>query len=80
MAETTETRITDWLAARKDAMVDLLREVVDIDSGSYDKAGVDAVGARFERFFAEQGISSWREHHDVYGDAIHALVAEPGSN
>lgn len=80
MAETTETRITDWLAARKDAMVDLLREVVNIDSGSYDKAGVDAVGARFERFFAEQGISSWREHHDVYGDAIHALVAEPGSN
>lgn len=80
MAQTTETRISDWLAARKDAMVDLLREVVDIDSGSYDKVGVDAVGARFERFFAEQGISSWREHHDVYGDAIHALVAEPGSN
>ena len=52
MSASTETRITEWLAAHKDAMVDLLREVVDIDSGSYDKSGVDAVGARFERFFA----------------------------
>ncbi len=39
MSESTETRVTEWLAAQKDAMVDLLREVVDIDSGSYDKSG-----------------------------------------
>lgn len=75
-----EDRITRWLADRKEAMVDLLRAVVDIDSGSYDKAGVDAVGERFMRFFEEHGISAWREPHDVYGDAIHALVAEPGDN
>ncbi len=80
MSASTETRITEWLAAHKDAMVDLLREVVDIDSGSYDKSGVDAVGARFERFFAEHDISAWREHHEVFGDAIHAQVADPGSN
>ena len=80
MSASTETRITEWLAAHKDAMVDLLREVVDIDSGSYDKSGVDAVGARFERFFAEHDISAWREHHEIFGDAIHAQVADPGSN
>ena len=34
-------------------MDDLLSAVVDIDSGTYDKAGVDAGRARFARFFAE---------------------------
>jgi glutamate carboxypeptidase len=75
-----DTQITDWLASQKQAMIDLLRDVVNIDSGSYDKAGVDAVGARFEKHFAEHGISVWREQHDTFGDAIHALVAKPGSN
>src|SRR5664279_1406349 len=75
-----DTQITDWLASQKQAMIDLLRDVVNIDSGSYDKAGVDAVGARFEKHFAEHGISAWREQHDTFGDAIHALVAKPGSN
>jgi glutamate carboxypeptidase len=76
----TETQITDWLASQRQAMIDLLRDVVNIDSGSYDKAGVDAVGARFERHFSEHGMSAWRESHGTYGDAIHALVAKPGSN
>jgi glutamate carboxypeptidase len=75
-----ETQITDWLASQKQAMIDLLRDVVNIDSGSYDKAGVDAVGARFERHFAEHGITASREPNGTYGDAIHATVAKPGSN
>src|SRR5262245_1825217 len=75
-----DAQITDWLASQRQAMIDLLREVVDIDSGSYDKAGVDAVGARFERHFAEHGIPSWREPSDTHGDALHAAVAKPGSN
>ena len=44
-----EQKIKAWLAGQRQAMIDLLREVVDIDSGSYDKQGVDAVGARFRR-------------------------------
>lgn len=80
MTTPAERQICDWIAARRDAMIDLLREVVDTDSGSYDKAGVDAVGARFERFLEEHGISAWRERHEVYGDAVHALVTEPGDN
>ncbi|MGY4285467.1 acetylornithine deacetylase/succinyl-diaminopimelate desuccinylase-like protein [Bradyrhizobium sp. LM2.7] len=76
----SEAQITDWLAAQRQAMIDLLRDVVNIDSGSYDKEGVDAVGARFERHFAEHGIPFRREHHDSFGDAIHADVAKPGSN
>lgn len=76
----SEAQIIDWLASQRQAMIDLLRDVVDIDSGSYDKAGVDAVGARFERHFSEHGIPFRRESHDSFGDAIHAEVAKPGSN
>jgi glutamate carboxypeptidase len=77
---TTESRITEWLASQKQPMIELLRDVVNIDSGSYDKEGVDAVAARFERHFAEHGIESWREPHEVYGDALHAQITKPGSN
>lgn len=80
MSNTTETQIIEWLASQKQPMIDLLRDVVNIESGSFDKQGVDAVGARFERHFAEYGIETWREPHDVYGDAVHGLVSKPGSN
>ncbi|KZD25373.1 M20 family metallopeptidase [Tardiphaga robiniae] len=80
MSNTTETKIIDWLASQKQPMIDLLRDVVNIDSGSFDKEGVDAVGARFEQHFAEYGIETWREPHDVYGDAVHGLISKPGSN
>jgi glutamate carboxypeptidase len=80
MLNTTETQIIDWLASQKQPMIDLLRDVVNIDSGSFDKEGVDAVGARFEQHFAEYGIETWREPHDVYGDAVHGLITKPGSN
>lgn len=76
----SEAQITDWLASQRQAMIDLLRDVVNIDSGSYDKEGVDAVGARFERHFAEHGIPFRREANATFGDAIHAEVAKPGSN
>ncbi|WP_404924903.1 hypothetical protein [Mesorhizobium sp. ORM16] len=39
-------------------MVDLLQELVDIDSGSYDKNGVDAVGVRLGQFLAGHGITT----------------------
>src|SRR5260221_9272666 len=80
MMPTTEAQITEWIASQKQPMIDLLRDVVNIDSGSYDKPGVDAVGARFEQHFAAHGIEAWREPHDVFGDAVHALVTKPGSN
>ena len=75
-----ETAVLAWLEARKGAMVTLLQEVVDTDSGSYDKAGVDAVGARFERFFADHGIRTVREAHAMFGDAIHVFADDTPSN
>ncbi len=45
-------------------MLALLRDAVNTDSGSYDKAGVDAVGQLFIDFFAEQGLVTTREAHE----------------
>jgi glutamate carboxypeptidase len=75
-----ETAILAWLAAQKEAMLALLSEIVNIDSGSYDKAGVDAVGERFKRYFAEQGILTVTEPHARYGDAIHVRLDDARSN
>jgi glutamate carboxypeptidase len=75
-----EKAITDWLASQKEAMLALLAEVVSIDSGSYDKAGVDAVGARFVRFFQEQGLLTSIEPNERFGDAIHIRLDDKPTN
>ena len=59
-------------------MLALLEEVVNIDSGSYDKPGVDAVGEAFVRFFEGQGIPTAIHLRETYGDAITAEVAGSG--
>ena len=53
---TAETQITAWLATQQDAMVAMLRDMVNTDSGSYNKPGIDAVGSIVQRFMAEHGI------------------------
>jgi glutamate carboxypeptidase len=75
-----EKAITEWLASQKQEMLALLAEVVNIDSGSYDKAGVDAVGERFIRFFDEQGLLTAREPSERFGDAIHVRLDDKPSN
>ena len=73
-ATSTEAQITGWLATQQQAMIDLLREMVDIDSGSYHKPGIDAVGAVLERFFAAQGIPVERLPQAKHGDSLRAAV------
>ncbi len=70
MTTSTEKAVLDWLAARRDAMLDLLRTIVDIDSGSYDKTGVDAVGAQLCRFLSVHGVPFSIIPNDQFGDAI----------
>lgn len=75
-----EAQVVDWLASNRDAMIALLRDVVDTDSGSYDKAGVDAVGHRFITFFAEHGLLTTVEPHATFGDAIHVRFDDVARN
>ena len=70
----TETKVLDWLAAQGDAMIDFVRALVDIDSGSYDKTGVDAVGAQLLSFLSAHGIASSVIPDIRFGDAIRAEV------
>ena len=72
-------KIMHWLASQHDAMLGLIEKVVNIDSGSYDKAGVDAVGEVFSDFFASHGIEVERLPRDVSGDIFRARVAGPGN-
>ena len=56
--------------------------MVDIDSGSYDKPGIDAVGAVVERFLAGHGIPVERLPQSRHGDCLRATVVpsgEPGT-
>jgi len=59
-------------------MTALLRDMVDIDSGSYNKPGIDAVGAVIERFLAGQGIGVVRLPQSRHGDCLRATVPGDG--
>lgn len=50
--------VTAWLGAHEASMLDLLEEVVNIDSGSANKAGVDRVGQVFRRELQRSGIET----------------------
>ena len=75
---TTETDIAAWLATQHDAMVALLREMVDIDSGSYNKLGIDAVGAVVQRFMQAQDIPVETSRQQNHGDCLRAAVPWDG--
>jgi acetylornithine deacetylase/succinyl-diaminopimelate desuccinylase-like protein len=69
-----ERSILEWLAAQRPAMLALLEELVNTDSGSYDKHGVDAVGARLRKFLESHGIAPEVIPDARFGDALRASV------
>jgi glutamate carboxypeptidase len=75
---TTEAEITGWLATQHDAMVAMLREMVDTDSGSYNKPGIDAVGAIVQRFMAAHNIPVEVVRQQKHGDCLRAQVPWDG--
>jgi len=71
--------ILNWLDSQREAMIDLLEELVNTESGSYNKAGVDAVGAKIEAHLNAAGIKTERIGADEFGDCIRAEIsAAPG--
>ena len=71
-----ETAWLDWLAGQRDAMIALVAALVNIDSGTYDKAGVDAVGAQLRGFLASDDIGFDVIADGRFGDAIRAGVGD----
>ena len=74
-----ERQVLDWLAQQRPAMLALLETLVNTDSNTYDKAGVDAVGAHVRRFFDGHGIAHDSIANERFGDAIRATLGH-GAN
>ena len=73
-----EAAVADWLATQKQAMLDLLERLVNTDSGSYDKPGVDAVGAQIKTFLDSHGIAVETIPGATKGDVLRAVLPAPG--
>jgi glutamate carboxypeptidase len=69
--------VSAWLKAHEKDMLRLLEEVVNIDSGSTDKAGVDKVGAVFRTHLTRAGIATQVFALEKHGDCLLATV--PGN-
>jgi glutamate carboxypeptidase len=75
---TDEAPISAWLASQQESMLAMLREMVDTDSGSYNKPGIDAVGAVVQRFLTAHGIPVETIRQPKHGDCLRAAVPWDG--
>src|SRR6266496_6183612 len=54
-----------------------LRAIVNIDSGTYNKAGVDRVGAYLQNRFHDFGFPTYFDHQQKYGN--HLVATHKGN-
>lgn len=73
-------QIVGWLAESEPEMLALLERLVNIDSWSYDKAGVDRVGEAIAEFLAGHGIDVQRIPVETHGDSFRASVGAAAGN
>lgn len=78
MLSSREQQVLAWLAAARADMLDLLQRIVDIDSGSYQKAGVDAVIGRLRAQLEHHGVRCGLHRNEAAGDCLRAGIAAPG--
>lgn len=78
MTDRTETALADWLATQEGAMLALLERLVNIDSGSADTAGVNAVGAVLKEFLEGHGIAVQTIPGRARGDVLRAVLPAAG--
>ena len=74
-----ERKVVDWIAGERATVIGLIETLVNTDSGSLDKAGVDAAGAHIRAFLEQRGIASDVVANARYGDGIRATVAGGGA-
>jgi glutamate carboxypeptidase len=66
--------LTRAVEARRPLFLADLQQLVDLDCGSYDKAGVDAAGRIVQARLEDDGWAVERLPHDVYGDTLVATI------
>lgn len=69
-----ETATLAWLEPKKEAMIALLAEIVNIDSNSCDRAGVDRVRDHLRRWFEDAGIACSTTPCETRCDVMHARI------
>ena len=69
-----EQRLAEWFEAKGGEMMALTERLVNIDSGSYDKEGVDEVGRVLVAWLEARGIACEWIPLAERGDAIRAVV------
>ena len=74
--QSSEKYVTGWLDKNTSALTGLLEQLINTDSFSTDKTGVDAAGRVIENFLKGHGINIESHVDTTYGDA---LVAKVGS-
>src|SRR5215217_3173920 len=62
--------IVDYLERNLDGYVSDLHVLAGIDSGTYDKAGVDSVQSWFEERFRQLGFGTERRAQETWGDDL----------
>ena len=72
--------LVDWLNAQQENMLFLLGDLVNIDSNSFDKAGVDRVANRLKAFFDNHAIPYETIKLADHGDALRAVVSGGDGN
>ena len=72
--------LINWLNAQQENMLSLMADLVNIDSNSFDKAGVDKVAARLRVFFDNHGIPYYTIPLTDHGDALRAVVSGGDGN
>jgi glutamate carboxypeptidase len=73
-----KTAIIEHLGRQHQAMVGLLTDLVNIDSGSYNKRGVDAVGDRLRAWLEAAGIPCETFPNEIFGDCMAARIPGTG--
>jgi glutamate carboxypeptidase len=74
-----EAELLAWLDAQYQPMVELLGELVDTDSGSLDKAGVDRAGKILQAHLEARGVACEVTDHPAAGFFLQATVPPLGN-
>ena len=72
--------VIDWLNSQQNNMVEFLAELVNIDSNSFDKVGVDQVSDRLRVFFKKHSIAYDTIPIVTHGDVLRAVVSGGDGN
>ena len=80
MSVEAKTAIIEHIGRQHQAMVALLADLVNIDSGSYNQRGVDAVGDRLRAWLEAAGISCEIFSNEIFGDCMAARISGVDGN